>query len=287
MSTCQISAKTIQKLLSIIWHFITLKILCYGFLNDMQKHRLWKEEIKKRQKQINNLLIKTIYEASWQREVIISPLSCLLWEQRAINQSQSHPQCRKDGADGVGEDTTERGSSKCLILMFSPCSAFCLLCSASLLPDLLRKLVLPGDAQPAVRGCGGRVSLELMVRGLGVGPQEKPVDFMNLVLYLRPDCPSPGRTDPCSEPEGFLLESEMYISSVAFRQFLSHFEIPLCGDNPWPKATFSSPHCTQREVSKPSDKDSSSAHADMTMFLSISMLGGRIGPQSRDRGKSA
>lgn len=47
LSTCHISAKTIQILFNIIWHFITLKILSYGSLNSMQTHRLWKEEIKK------------------------------------------------------------------------------------------------------------------------------------------------------------------------------------------------------------------------------------------------
>ena len=47
LSTCQISAKTIQNLFNMIWHFITLKILSYGSLNGMQKHGLWKEEIKK------------------------------------------------------------------------------------------------------------------------------------------------------------------------------------------------------------------------------------------------
>lgn len=35
LSTCQLSAKVIQNLFSIIWHFITLKILSYGSLNGM------------------------------------------------------------------------------------------------------------------------------------------------------------------------------------------------------------------------------------------------------------
>lgn len=41
----------------------------------------------------------------------------LIWKSGAISQSQSHPQrrARKVQADGVGEDTTARGSSKCFI----------------------------------------------------------------------------------------------------------------------------------------------------------------------------
>lgn len=55
---------------------------------------------------------------------------------------------------GVGEDTTERGSPKCFIFMFSTCSTVCLLCSVSLLPGLPRKLALAMDVQPAVGGLG-------------------------------------------------------------------------------------------------------------------------------------
>lgn len=113
-----------------------------------------RKEIIQKKGKLTTFKMKIIVRASRQREVFISQLPSSMWKQKAINQSQSHPQSRasEGTADGVGEDRTERGSSKCFILMFLPCSSLCLFCTASFLPGLLRKQAL---TEGCAASCGG------------------------------------------------------------------------------------------------------------------------------------
>lgn len=137
----------------------------------------------------------------------------------------------------MGEDTTERGSSKCLILMFFPCSTFCLSFSKCQKSCTCRWMCCGGlwwAREPAACELGAHSERH----GSSTLSQQELVVLKSLVLQLRPNCPSPRSPEPCSE-QGFLLEAEICISSVAFRH-VQTFGIPLCGDNSWLMITFSS-----------------------------------------------
>lgn len=74
-----------------------------------------------------------------------------------IKSNQSEPvttaaQSKRDWVDGLGKDTTERGSSKCFILIFSLVALFVFYVVPLFFQVCSESWRLPGDVQPAVMG---------------------------------------------------------------------------------------------------------------------------------------